>query len=78
MKISLFTITLSCMLLAAATGSRAIAGESAASAPPAVTHVDGTWYAVACLDRYNNKCVVIPVRAAVQNGALKITDITIQ
>ncbi|WP_195461273.1 DUF3828 domain-containing protein [Alistipes sp. D31t1_170403_E11] len=144
MKISLFTITLSCMLFAAAANSRAVAGEPA-TAPKAgteqtqafytdyctfiaqgpdsaaepklrecltpetlrkvtrvrteqlydpiiraqdfdtdavatitVTHVDGAWYAVAYLDRYNNKCVVIPVKATVENGALKITDITIR
>ena len=148
MKISLFTITLSCMLFAAAANSRAVAGEPA-TAPKAgteqtqmllqafytdyctfiaqgpdsaaepklrecltpetlrkvtrvrteqlydpisraqdfdtnavatitVTHVDGAWYAVAYLDRYNNKCVVIPVKATVENGALRITDITIR
>ena len=43
-----------------------------------VTHVDGAWYAVAYLDRYNNRCVIIPVKATVENGALQITDIAIQ
>lgn len=43
-----------------------------------VTHVDGAWYAVAYLDRYNDRCVIIPVKATVENGALKITDIAIQ
>lgn len=43
-----------------------------------VTHVDGDWYAAAYLDCYNNKCVVVPVKATVENGALKITDIAIQ
>lgn len=148
MKISLFTITLSCMLFAAAANSRIVADEPAtapkagteqtqallqafytdyctfiaqgpdsaaepklrecltpetlrkvtrvrteqfydpiiraqdfdtdAVATIAVTHVDGAWYAVAYLDRYNNKCVVIPVKATVENGALRISDITIR
>lgn len=52
--------------------------DTNAVATISVTHVDGAWYAVAYLDRYNNRCVIIPVKATVENGALKITDIAIQ
>lgn len=42
-----------------------------------VTPVADGWYAVAYLDTYHNRCVVIPVRARMHNGRLEITDLII-
>lgn len=42
-----------------------------------VEHVEGEWYAIAYLATYENRCVVIPVRATMRNGQLEITDITL-
>ncbi len=42
-----------------------------------VTPIDGDWYAVACLDTYENRGVVIPVRTLLRQGQLAITDVTL-
>lgn len=42
-----------------------------------VEHVVGPWYAIAYLSTYENRCVVIPVRATVRKGRLEISDITL-
>lgn len=42
-----------------------------------VTPVADGWYAVAYLDTYNNRCVVIPIRARMHNGQLEIIDLII-
>ena len=42
-----------------------------------VEHVEGEWYAIAYLDTYENRCVVIPVRALLRKGQLVITDVTL-
>ncbi|WP_143256506.1 hypothetical protein [Alistipes sp. An54] len=42
-----------------------------------VEHVEGEWYAIAYLATYENRCVVIPVRALLRNGQLVITDVTL-
>ena len=42
-----------------------------------VEHVDGEWYAIAYLATYENRCVVIPVRALLRKGQLVITDVTL-
>lgn len=42
-----------------------------------VEHVEGEWYAVAYLDTYENRCVIIPFRALLRKGQLVITDVTL-
>ncbi|HJC76739.1 MAG TPA: hypothetical protein H9929_04425 [Candidatus Alistipes excrementavium] len=42
-----------------------------------VTYIAGDRYAAAYLDPYRGTCVVVPIEAAVRNGALRITDIGI-
>lgn len=42
-----------------------------------VEHVEGQWYAIAYLATYENRCVVIPVRALLRKGQLVITDVTL-
>lgn len=43
----------------------------------AVTHVDGDWYAAGYFDSYGKSCVIVPVKVVVENGVLRITDITL-
>ncbi len=42
-----------------------------------VEHVEGEWYAVAYLDTYENRCVIIPFRALLRKGQLVITDVVL-
>ena len=42
-----------------------------------VTPVADGWYAVAYLDTYHNRCVIIPIRARMHKGRLEITDLVI-
>ncbi len=44
---------------------------------PSQSPIDGDWYAVACLDTYENRGVVIPVRTLLRQGQLAITDVTL-
>lgn len=43
-----------------------------------VTSVDAAWYAVGYFDFYNNKCVVVPVRAIETDGTIRIVDLGIE
>lgn len=38
-------------------------------------HVAGNWYAVAYLDSYTHKCVIIPVKVVPVDGTLRLDDI---
>lgn len=42
-----------------------------------VTHVDADWYAAAYFYSFGKSCVIVPVKAVVENGMLRITDITL-
>ena len=43
-----------------------------------VEHVEGKWYAVAYLDTYENRCVIIPRSApCCAKGQLVITDVVL-
>lgn len=39
------------------------------------THVAGNWYAIAYLDSYTHKCVIIPVKVMPVDGILRLDDI---
>ena len=51
--------------------------QQAVAATITVEHVEGEWYAVAYLDTYENRCVIIPFRALLRKGQLVITDVVL-
>ncbi|WP_418981803.1 hypothetical protein [Alistipes sp.] len=43
-----------------------------------VAHVDAAWYAVAYLNGYTRKCVIIPVRVRTMDGEIRLDDIAVE